>query len=117
MQSATAVQPQPQQAGQGGANYPMASLYVGDLGNIFFIIFSLLFVPSLLTDRVLIHSPVLIFNWVNQKQEVDYFTTTWFFMNCDSYRSYSHKTRINQDFCVENKFLNCFPNLFLANKT
>jgi len=31
MQSATAVQPQPQQAGQGGANYPMASLYVGDL--------------------------------------------------------------------------------------
>ena len=31
-----AVQPQPQQqggqAGQGGANYPMASLYVGDLG-------------------------------------------------------------------------------------
>ena len=38
-----AVQPQPQQqggqAGQGGANYPMASLYVGDLGkyNIIFI--------------------------------------------------------------------------------
>ena len=37
-----AVQPQPQQqggqAGQGGANYPMASLYVGDLGkyNIFY---------------------------------------------------------------------------------
>ena len=37
MQSATAVQPQPQQAGQGGANYPMASLYVGDLGNILFL--------------------------------------------------------------------------------
>ena len=38
-----AVQPQPQQqggqAGQGGANYPMASLYVGDLGEYnFFVI-------------------------------------------------------------------------------
>ena len=50
MQSATAVQPQPQQAGQGGANYPMASLYVGDLGNIFLIIFSLIFVPPIQTD-------------------------------------------------------------------
>ena len=37
-----AVQPQPQQqggqAGQGGANYPMASLYVGDLGEYNFIV-------------------------------------------------------------------------------
>ena len=78
MQSATAVQPQPQQAGQGGANYPMASLYVGDLGNIFLVRFVLLFV-SLQTDRVTIHSPVFIFNWVNQKQEVNHFITTWFF--------------------------------------
>ena len=40
-----AVQPQPQQqggqAGQGGANYPMASLYVGDLGKYNIIIYKL----------------------------------------------------------------------------
>ena len=43
-----AVQPQPQpqqqggQAGQGGANYPMASLYVGDLGEYnFFVILNI----------------------------------------------------------------------------
>ena len=97
MQSATAVQPQPQQAGQGGANYPMASLYVGDLGNIFLIIFSLIFVPSILTDWVPNNSPVPIYNWVNQKQEVDFFTTTWFLngMEYDSSRSYSNEIRLN----------------------
>ena len=55
MQSATAVaqqqggQPQPQQqAGQGGANYPMASLYVGDLGNYILLKFGISFQKQLI---------------------------------------------------------------------
>ena len=46
------VQPQPQQqggqAGQGGANYPMASLYVGDLGNYILLKFGISFQKQLI---------------------------------------------------------------------
>lgn len=118
MQSATAVQPQPQQAGQGGANYPMASLYVGDLGNILLINFSLLFVLSLLPDRVPNYSQ----SWSlirSTKSRKSIISPPRGFLWIMIHLVVTDLVRLvlNHDFDVENESQNFYRNLFYDFKT
>ena len=112
MQSATAVQPQPQQAGQGGANYPMASLYVGDLGNIFLIIFSLISVPSILTDWVQKIAPSRFLIGSTKSRKSITSPPRGFWIEYDSSLSYSNQIPLKHDFGVANESLNVFPDVF-----